>query len=262
MRRSSAPATVAGTLGVAGRWLSLLILCCGLLDVAEAGKKSPVRGSEVTREQIVAADLSVLFIGNSHTRPIPEALVELAREHDPSFNIVAVRAEGIGFLVDHARTESTRQAIVKGPWDVVVLQAQKYSSSGRHHYPYDGAIELTRLARENGSRVVMFPEWGRRGMPDEAARVQRIHEEIAARTGATVAPVGIAWDRALAERPRLRLHAADGNHASRLGDCLTACVLYAVLTGKDPRPAGTADGAELDRREFLALKAFEAVSGD
>ncbi|MGI9427552.1 MAG: hypothetical protein ACR2NM_02760, partial [Bythopirellula sp.] len=116
----------------------------------------------------------------------------------------------------------------------VVLQAQKYSTTGRYHYPYDAALALSERAAAVGAKVVMFPEWSRRGSPDEYLRIARIHEEIAEQTGASVAPVGAAWHRATGELPRVNLYHADGNHANESGSWLTACVLYCVLTGENP----------------------------
>ena len=222
---------------------------------------------DVTRDEIAAADLSILFIGNSHSDVLPQVFSSIATRHDRDLDIVATRADASTFLANHARTQSTPKAIATGPWDFVVLQALKYSTSGEFQYPYDGAIAITQLANDNGSQVVMFPEWGRRGFPDEAARIQRIHEEVVATTGAIVAPVGLAWDRALGERPQLQLHHADGNHASQLGDYLTANVIYAGVTGHDPRLAADSPdvspaalpSATPETRRFLERIAWETV---
>jgi hypothetical protein len=46
-----------------------------------------------------------------------------------------------------------------------------------------------------------------------------------------IAPVGLAWDRALALQLILILHADDGNHTALAGAFLTSLVFYEVITG-------------------------------
>jgi hypothetical protein len=76
----------------------------------------------------------------------------------------------------------------------------------------------------------MFPEWPRLGVA-ETARIYDLHMSIAVKEPACVAPIGQAWDRALAGYPSLVLHAADGNHSAPAGAYLTALILYAMVTG-------------------------------
>lgn len=80
--------------------------------------------------------------------------------------------------------------------------------------------------------------------------------------GVGVAPVARAWDLALAGRPDLPLHSADGTHKSELGAFLTACVLFGRLTGENPAalaayPYLAANEAD---RTFLAGIAAEALA--
>jgi hypothetical protein len=49
-----------------------------------------------------------------------------------------------------------------------------------------------------------------------------------------VAPAGLAWAESLRLVPRLDLWASDGRHPNTAGSYLTACVFYAMLTGRDP----------------------------
>ena len=182
-------------------------------------------------QQVGEADLRILMIGNSHTAPIPGHLQALFAGQQPERSVLVRRALGYGFLVDHAENKDTLNLIEQEPWDVVILQAQKYSTSGKYHYPYDGAIKLAILAQQQGSRVILFPEWSRRDMPDEYRRINRVHQEIAGIVGADVAPVGQAWDDWMeqADAGTPTLYAPDGNHASEHGSYLTACVLYCLL---------------------------------
>ena len=58
--------------------------------------------------------------------------------------------------------------------------------------------------------------------------------DIAHELGAKVAPVGIAWKKALAADPSFVLHRPDKSHPNPTGTYLAACVFYATLLDKSP----------------------------
>jgi hypothetical protein len=60
------------------------------------------------------------------------------------------------------------------------------------------------------------------------------NRRIARELGATVAPVGVAWKKALVADPKLVLHQADKSHPNPRGSYLAACVFYATLLDKSP----------------------------
>ena len=175
----------------------------------------------------------VLLIGNSHSSSsgLPKLLRTMLEAADPRAD---VRTKALGrwnFLADRLDDNYTQKALESDPWTHVVLQAQKYSTSGRYHYPTDAAEGWIRRVRERQAVPILFPEWARRGVTGEAERVHALHMEIAEREPACVAPVGYAWMLALESDPSLRLHARDGNHANRKGALLTAYVLYEAIAG-------------------------------
>jgi hypothetical protein len=49
-----------------------------------------------------------------------------------------------------------------------------------------------------------------------------------------IAPVGVAWGRGDRPQPPRALWARDGWHPSPLASYLAACVMYVILTGRDP----------------------------
>lgn len=78
----------------------------------------------------------------------------------------------------------------------------------------------------------MFPEHPQRGFVDEGKRVHQLHMEISSKQKACVAPIGLTWDEVIMTTPTLKLHNADGNHASLTGRLLSAYVFYEVITGE------------------------------
>ncbi len=184
------------------------------------------------------ADYRILFIGNSHTSTcqMPKMVQTMLNKRQSKQKIYCEIRAG-SFLVDHLRNQRTTDRIKQGKWDIVVLQAQKYSVSGQHDYPYDAALELTKMANAIGAKVIMYPEWGQRrnksaeelkNCLSEAKRVHQLHETIVRESGATIAPVGLAWNAALESHPDWTLH-SDGNHANRAGAILTARVFEYLI---------------------------------
>ena len=147
-------------------------------------------------------------------------------------------------------------------WTHVVLQAQKYSTSGQYTYPTDAAEEWIRRSRRVGAQPILFPEWARLDRVEEGARIHRLHTEIAAREPACVAPIGLAWEIMFDTNSDIRLHDRDGNHANRTGALLTAYVLYAAITGRSIKelPQTKIRGVPDDVQMQLKNAAAQAIS--
>ena len=188
-----------------------------------------------TPSDVVANDYAVVMLGNSHTtkNKLPKILETLLASDGASAEVKASRHWR--FLDERLDDVTSQKLLESEPWTHVVLQAQKYSSSGRYFYPTDAAEEWIRRAKAQGAAPVLFPEWARKGNIEEGPRVQALHEAIAAREAACVAPVGIAWEIVRRTNPDLVLHHPDGNHSNKNGAHLTAFVLYEAISRKAAR---------------------------
>jgi hypothetical protein len=201
--------------------------------------------------------IRVLFIGNSHSAPIPALMKDLVKRLRPDQKAHFGVVRSSGFLAEQAESATTRTTIRTGKWDYVVLQAQKYSSSGKRSYPTDGAMKLSELATKAGAKLLMYPEWPRRDAGgDEYGRIKTIHLSIAEKTGAMVAPIGEAWVKAAASNPSLSLYARDGNHATQDGSYLNACVFYSLLFGESP----VSETSKSPKGLFKSHKALEEAA--
>ncbi|MBT9456982.1 MAG: hypothetical protein IV097_10210 [Burkholderiaceae bacterium] len=183
-----------------------------------------------------SADVTVLMMGNSHTtvNQLPQQLEVLLRAGLPGKSVAVAVAPGWMFL-DERLADSQSLALLRSrEWTAVVLQAQKYSTTGMYQYSTAEAGELVQEARRVKALPVLFPEWPRRGVP-ETGTIYDLHVSIARQQPACVAPIGQAWDLARERMPALALHAADGNHSTLAGAHLTALMLYATLTGASPQ---------------------------
>jgi hypothetical protein len=214
-------------------------------------------------ECVRGADVSILFVGNSHTmlHDLPDLVCRMIRFRFPK-KAVYSHSIWVSFLEDVARNPRCKEEIESRPWKYVVLQAQKISASGRYDYSRKEGITIAKLARAQGSTVMFFSEWGLKGVAGDGARNEKIYQEMARAADVQVAPIGRAWDLALTQRPELQLHAPDGNHQSAVGAFLTASVLFGRITGESPTALAPFGYAELDERDraFLADAATRALA--
>jgi hypothetical protein len=81
---------------------------------------------------------------------------------------------------------------------------------------------------------VLYLTWARKAAPQDQAGLNRAYGRAAKRTGAEVAPAGIAWQLARRDAPGVELYADDGSHPSPAGSYLSAATLVARLFGKSP----------------------------
>jgi hypothetical protein len=208
--------------------LLLLLAACG-------GGGDTQRGGATSGPPPTAADISLLFMGNSHTsvNDLSKLVADMVRAGRPGKTVASVEAEGWMFLDERLNDAPSMTLLRSQNWSFVILQAQKYSESGQFVYSTAEAKELVRRSRAQHAVPIMFPEWPRRGI-DETQRIFDLHVSIAQAEPACVAPIPQAFDLALARDPTLTLHAADGNHSSPAGAFLAALVLYATITGLSP----------------------------
>jgi hypothetical protein len=211
--------------------LALVFAGCG----GGSADTQPGGAGSVPPPPTSAGGISLLFLGNSHTssNALTKMVADMVRAGNPGTTVTAVEAPGFGFLDERVNDAPTLALLRRQSWSFVILQAQKYSSSGQFTYSTQEAKELIRISRQQGAVPVMFPEWPRRNV-DETQRIYDLHVSIAQAEPACVAPVGQAWDLALARDPSLPLHASDGNHSEPAGAFLAALVLYSTITGQSP----------------------------
>jgi len=161
------------------------------------------------------------------------------------------------FLEERAAHAPSLELLRERNWTYVVLQAQKYSSSGQFEYPTTGAEALVRMARASHALPILFPEWSRFGIA-ETQRIFELHVSIARKEPACVAPIPQAWDLALARLSGLVLHNADGNHSAPPGAFLAALVIANTMTGYAPDQLPFLPGLGVDEATQAWLRAIAA----
>lgn len=218
-------------------------------------------GSSGAREAAPAAraDIALLFMGNSHTSSngLPGMVAAMVRAAQPGKSVEAVVAPGSMFLDERATDAGTLQLLRSKKWSFVVLQAQKHGTSGLFEHSTWETELLIRIAREILAVPILFPEWPRRGIA-ETQRIFDLLASIARRQPACVAPIGQAWDLAIARHPELALHAADGNHSTPAGAFLAALIIATTITGFSPDGLPTFEDIGVDAAVQAQLRAIAA----
>ena len=179
-----------------------------------------------------AGAYKVLLMGNSHASGLYPVLADLLALGQPEKPIVVQLASSGGFLVDRVTDGVSHLDLEREPWTHVILQGQKYSTTGAFSYPTDAAEYWIRGSKQQGATPIMFPEHPREGNTWEGQTLWDLHKGIAVRENTCVAPVGLVWDEVRFRAPSLVLHQSDGNHASGAGLLLTALVFYPIITGQ------------------------------
>jgi len=183
------------------------------------------------------------------------------------------------------------------PLDFVVVQEQSqipgfYDISTAYTDSLDAAVALDQLVRNLGAQTVFYQTWGRRSgdsrnsfiYPNFLAMQARLDEGYRRYVAATetplrltrAAPVGPAFEVihntylaagidpvTATDGHFYRLYTNDGSHPSRQGTYLAACVIYATITGHDPRDLTYVDGnLTTTERDLLRAVAAHVVLGE
>ena len=206
----------------------------------------PKNNLDVPNNQGVT-EYRIAITGNSHVAGLGMNVASIIAQLSPEKSVYT-ETIGQGYLVDSIASSNTNDRLNEGNWSHVILQGQKYSQSRSRYYPTEGAKEWIAKAKEAASTPILFPEHPQKGDTTEAQYVHDIHLGIAESQQTCLAPVGLTWDRVIELVPSLTLHSTDGNHASRIGQYLTALVFAEIITGK--------------RVDSITLSPIEGVSAD
>ena len=212
----------------------------------------------------VPAPRRVLFVGNSlvaSNEGIHVHLKKLAAS-DPLAGaelVTGLIARGGAALADHG-TELAA-ALRPRTWDLVVLQGQSTEpiDPGRAARFREAVRLSSDLARASGARAALFMTWGFADQPGMTRLLSESAVGAGNDAGILVLPVGLAFERSRAERPRLAVHTPDNVHPSLAGTYLATCVVYAALFGRSAE--GLSYTARLAREDaaFLQRVAWETV---
>ena len=176
----------------------------------------------------------IMFIGNSYTfmnGGLDKQLKGLATSAETE--CIAI---GGYTLESHWKDGNALRKIREGNWDYVILQEQSQTPVINQIKFYNFARKFDDEIRRNGAKTILLLTWERPdskqfGVTTENLAV--IYTTLGKELGATVAPVGLAFARAIRGKPELTLYSQDG-HPTVEGTYLAACVLYRTIFQVSP----------------------------
>ncbi len=180
--------------------------------------------------------INVLFIGNSHTylHYMPEMTIKLGEAGGQPIDARQITGQGAS-LEWHWKNQDTRNLIKDKRWDYVILQERSGGPLENRAAMSDYGRRLHEEIKAQGTKAktVLFMTWANRQHPETQKEIADAYTQLSRKIGAILAPVGLAWEKAKKEDQALDLHHRDGRHANPVGSYLTACVFYAIFTGKN-----------------------------
>ena len=239
---------------------------------------------------------AILFIGNSFTfgsgsavryyrnqtvtdlndegiGGVPALFKVFADETGLTFDVALETRGGVGldFHLQNKKAEITSRR-----WDIVVAHGYSTLDQQKPRDPaklVDTSQELADLMRAHNPKVQLFltstwsrpdqvfPEngaWAGRPIQTMASDIRAAYDRAAARIGATVIPVGDAFNRAMStgfadanpydgiDAGKIDLWTFDHYHASTFGYYLEALMVFGRVTGRDPRSLGDDECAGME----------------
>jgi hypothetical protein len=229
----------------------------------------------------VARPASAIFIGNSffyYNNSLHNHLGRLLAAADPGYNlrITSVTISGSGadwhdvesYFRPNALGQYSFDAdnnIVFNKFDRLFDLAIMMDCSQCPIHPqlqpafYEFSRKHSDTVRRHGAKPVFFMSWAYADKPEMTAQLAQAYTKAANDNDAFVIPAGLAFARALQQRPGLVLHAADKRHPSMAGTYLAASTVYAALFKKSPEGLKYTAGLDEETAKFLQAVAWEAV---
>ena len=220
--------------------------------------------------------LQVLFIGNSYViqSDTPALLEAMAADAGVEFHVERLATGGKDFAY-HLDRRQTAKVLAGREWDVVFLQSHSLDPLRDPEGFAKAGAGLVEAVRASGAEPMLFETWPRRAghnlynymeevgkTPAEMLkRVARQYAQLGEQTGTPVVPVGHAWMRLQDQHAEVSLYLKDGAHPAEAGAYLSAAVIFATLTERDPRavlrPHGAVGSAEVDAIGDIATAVVE-----
>jgi hypothetical protein len=177
----------------------------------------------------------ILFVGNSFTsrNNLPGLVKGLAGARGTSVEHKLISAGGAS-LRQHLNAGQALESIATGDFDTVVLQEQSTLPIKSPERFRESARDFHAAIQAAGARTALYLTWARRNAPETQIALTSAYAGSAAELGATLIPVGLVWERFLAQHDEPLLHDDDNSHPALAGSYLAACVFLIALLHEDP----------------------------
>jgi hypothetical protein len=222
-----------------------------------------IAGGSPSAQPTTSLPKKILFVGDSFTYAqggLDNHFTKLAASSPSPLAVSTARAvAGGAFLKVLWEMKTPVTAIDTGNFDVVVLQDDIPETNVDYFRQY--ARLFVEEVRKHNGRPVLFMAWAYKRLGwISMQQIADEHRALAKELNVDVAPVGLAWQQSIAERPALDMYDMDREHPSIYGTYLATCVVYATVYGTNPTGLTyVPPGITPDVAGFLQRTAWRAV---
>lgn len=121
------------------------------------------------------------------------------------------------------------------------------------------ARRAAETVRSHGAEPIFFMSWANKNRPEMLAGLAEAYTQAGNANRALVIPAGLAFGRAMAERPELDLYVPDLRHPSLPGTYLAAATTFAALFNRSPEGNRYTAGLDAETAAFLQRIAWQTV---
>ena len=193
-------------------------------------------------------EYKILFIGNSFTEKnnMPNLFKKLVEGTGKKVTVSSVTKNGHQLIkfADFSTTEGKKvEKALKKKWDYVVLQDASRSFLEKDPTTLKAVQKLNKYIKKSGAKTILYMTWPFKNTHEIYSdstykirnpekfyeKVKDGYNNVAKKTGATVAPVGTSFMRLINQNSKINLYANDKYHPSKYGSFLAACTIYDTI---------------------------------
>lgn len=258
------------------RLLAVLALAAtGLFAAAGSAELKP------TRTALETPPAAILWVGNSffyYNNSLHNHFNRLAASAQPAVRVRGTSVTISGSGLDWHDMEALVREGALGRYSFTADNEVRFNPPGRQ---YDTAVMMDcsqcpiheRLQAafhetvkrhgatltKAGIRPVLFMSWAYADKPEMTAQLAEQYTRAGNANNALVIPAGLAFARAIAQRPTVNLYDADKRHPSLAGTYLAAATAYATFYRASPAACTYTAGLDAETARFLRTIAWETV---
>ena len=205
--------------------------------------------------------MRILFIGNSFTarNNVPALIAQLAVSRGKELQHKLISAGGASLRM-HWNKGDAQKALDKTRYDYVVLQEQSTLPIKNAQRMQENIRLFDEAIKSSGAKTALYLTWARQNVPETQEALTKAYATVGEELGATIVPVGVAWQEFIRKHDRPVLHDKDMSHPTLAGSYLAASVFFAVLFEESPVGiASDSKGLTQAEAELLQKAAWTTV---
>lgn len=177
--------------------------------------------------------IKLLYVGNSLTyvNELPAIVSGFGSNDNVNITYKSVCYPDYS-LEDHWNEGKAKKEIESGGYDFVIAQQGPSAMPDSRVLLIDYAAKFSEICVKNRTKLVMYMVWPSKARLFDLDNVIQSYSQAAVKSGALLAPAGLAWKNAMEADSLLTLYSSDNFHPSAQGSFLAAACIYAVITGR------------------------------